>query len=435
MDTIFAPINSILKASVITIRISGCKALEFYNIFSIKNNITPRYSTLCALTHNSKLIDKALVVYYKAPNSFTGEDIIEVSLHGSLSIYKQVIEILTNIDGYRFAEAGEFTKRAFLNNKLDLLQAEAVNDLVNANTVKQSDKALEQLEGKNSNYFIKLREKLIEVRAYIEAFIDFPDEEIPISKLAEINNIVKSIKKDFINLIKNFKKEKAIIHGIQISIIGPVNAGKSSLINYLAGKDVSIVSNIAGTTRDVIEVNLDLSGYLVTLIDTAGIRVKSKDEIEKIGIEKTKEKANNSDLKIILLSADQLDEHENYKEYIDENSLLVINKSDLSSNCSLTNALTISVKHQKNLDLLLNRLQSLIELQYNSDNNVSINKERHYIIINEIIAELNKVDLNGDLIFTAEILRRCTDLLGKITGIIDIEDVLDKIFTSFCIGK
>lgn len=435
MDTIFAPINSILKASVITIRISGSKALEFYNIFSIQNDITPRYSTLCALTHKSKLIDKALVVYYKAPNSFTGEDIIEVSLHGSLSIYKQVIEILTNIEGYRFAEAGEFTKRAFLNNKLDLLQAEAVNDLVNANTIKQSDKALEQLEGKNSNYFIKLREKLIEVRAYIEAFIDFPDEEIPISKLVEINNIVKSIKKDFINLIKNFKKEKAIIHGIQISIIGPVNAGKSSLINYLAGKDVSIVSNIAGTTRDVIEVNLDLSGYLVTLIDTAGIRVKSKDEIEKIGIEKTKEKANNSDLKIILLSADQLDEHENYKEYIDENSLLVINKSDLGSNYSLTNSLAISVKHQKNLDLLLKRLQNLIELQYNSDNNVSINKERHYIIINEIIAELNKVDLNGDLIFTAEILRRCTDLLGKITGIIDIEDVLDKIFTSFCIGK
>jgi len=203
----------------------------------------------------------------------------------------------------------------------------------------------------------------------------------------------------------------------------------------LAGKDVSIVSNIAGTTRDVIEVNLDLSGYLVTLIDTAGIRLKSKDEIEKIGIEKTKEKANNSDLKIILLSADQLDEHENYKEYIDENSLLVINKSDLGSNYSLTNSLTISVKHQKNLDLLLKKLQNLIELQYNSDNNVSINKERHYIIINEIIAELNKVDLNGDLIFTAEILRRCTDLLGKITGIIDTEDVLDKIFTSFCIGK
>ncbi|MFZ8864433.1 MAG: GTPase, partial [Rickettsiales bacterium] len=269
----------------------------------------------------------------------------------------------------------------------------------------------------------------------------FPDEDIPEEKLTEIINIIGDLKYRISKLQQNFSKEKAIMQGINISIIGPVNAGKSSLINYLVGKEVSIVSDIAGTTRDLIEVNLDLAGYAVTLIDTAGLREYSNDKIEQIGINKTKEKAANSDFKILLLAADQISEIANYQDYIDANSLVVINKCELNTNsdgayANITkNSLKISVKKQLNLDLLLKKITTLIAENYNLEDNIAINKERHYNIVNEIYVELAKIDLTNDLVIIAEILRRCTFLLEKIVGLIDVEDILDKIFLSFCIGK
>ncbi len=441
MDTIFAPITAVHKTSIITLRISGQEADKIFKIFSIKKTIKARYAHLCELKYADKIIDKALLIYFPAPNSFTGEDIIEISIHGSLAIYKQIIAILANINGFRWAEPGEFSKRAFLNNKLDLLQAEAINDLIKAQTTKQSERALAQLQGKYSNFFLEFREKFIEIRAYLEAFIDFPDEDIPEEKFTEINNIIGDLKYRISKLQQNFNKEKAIMQGINISIIGPVNAGKSSLINYLVGKEVSIVSDIAGTTRDLIEVNLDLAGYAVTLIDTAGLREYSNDKIEQIGINKTKEKAANSDFKILLLAADQIAEIANYQDYIDANSLVVINKCELNTNsdgayANITkNSLKISVKKQLNLDLLLKKITTLIAENYNLEDNIAINKERHYNIVNEIYVELAKIDLTNDLVIIAEILRRCTFLLEKIVGLIDVEDILDKIFLSFCIGK
>ena len=433
--TIFAPITPTIRSSTIIIRISGKDSLKILEKFKIKILPTPRFQHLIKLKdQKEELIDQALLTYFKAPNSYTGEDVIEIALHGSIAIYKQVIEILSQIDNFLFAEPGEFTKRAFLNQKIDLLQAEAIADLINAETEIQAKLALKSFSGETSSIFATLREKIISTRAFIESYIDFPDEDIPEEKLAESQEILNDIK----TLIgKNLSSSlgESIRKGIKVAIIGPPNSGKSSLLNHLAKQDIAIVSNIAGTTRDSIETHLDIAGFPITLTDTAGLRENTNDEIEKIGIERSMKQAKIADFKLFLISSTEIETLAEYQKFIDKKTILIINKSDLSK-AKAPNALNISVKTETGIQELFKILKNKISNEYQDLNDSIITRKRHRQILTEISTIIDIIDLkNQELEISAEQLRRISTEFSKLTGHIDIEDILDKIFSSFCIGK
>jgi tRNA modification GTPase len=431
--TIFAPITQTLKSSTIIIRVSGDNALDLLKHFNISLKPKDRVSHLCILKDcNGKTIDQILLTYFKTPNSYTGENVIELAIHGSIAIYKKVIAELGKIKNFAFAEPGEFTKRAFLNKKIDLLQAEAIADLIAAETDAQADLALKNLSGKTSGFFNLWREKIITIRAFFEAYIDFPDEDIPEDKILEAQSLLSEIKETIEKFIADDGVGEKIRNGIKVSIIGPPNSGKSSLMNLLAKREVAIVSDIAGTTRDTIEVHLDLHGFPIILTDTAGIR-EASDEIEKIGVRKAYEKAKDSDFKILMLAANDHELLEKYQDLIDKKTILVFNKSDefkgeLDGNL-------ISVKKEQGIDKFITSLTSKIESEYSNFSDSVITRERHRNILSEILEEITHLNFNDDLELTAEHLRRVSNNFGKLVGVIDIEDILDKIFSSFCIGK
>ena len=441
MDTIFAPITATISGAVITVRISGSKASKIIDFFAFKiKKLTPRHVYLMPLKHNNKIIDQALLTYFAAPYSYTGEDIIELSIHGSKAIYKKLISLLAQIDGFRPAEAGEFTKRAFINQKIDLLQAEAIDDLISSQTEIQADQALKQLYGANSKKFMAWRKKIIKIQSYFEVFIDFPDEDIPQEKIFEAQNLFKELQVEINNYLYDNNVGEIIREGIKIAIIGPTNSGKSSLINNLAGRDIAITSDIAGTTRDLINVNLDIAGYSVILTDTAGLR-DSNDEIEKIGIQKAKQEATLSDFRILLLPVANLNNHDDYKEFINENTLIIANKIDLLNNKEVTilqakypNIIFISAKYNKNIKQLITEISKLITNKYKGKD-LLITRERHRILVLKISSALEELDFCDDMEIICENLRVIVNNFSKIVGHIDIEEVLDDIFYNFCIGK
>lgn len=439
MDTIFAPITSIISGSVITIRISGRDSLAIREHFKIGINFKERYNHLCTLKLEAKVIDQVIITYYNSPNSYTGEDIIELSIHGSKFIYQQVIKELAKIDNFRFAEAGEFTKRAFINKKLDLIQAEAVDDLISSETELQASQAIKQLYGKNSEVFDNFRAKLISIQTVIEAYIDFPDEDIPENKIEESYNLITQLKNNITEILDDNNIGTVIREGIGISIIGPPNSGKSSLINHLSGRDIAIVSDIVGTTRDAIDTHLNIAGFSVILTDTAGLR-ESDDTIEKIGINKALEKAASSDFKILLLSAQELENKESYKRFVDNNTIIVVNKIDLLQEKNLQelelqnpNACLISIKENKT-NHLVNQLETLITNNYKKRDSI-ITRERHRILLQDINNILLAIDFSDSLEIVSEKLRMIINKFGMMVGTIDIEEILDNIFSNFCIGK
>jgi len=435
MHNIFAPITATIRSSSIIIRISGNNLDEFFSYFALKKNLIPRKSYVIDLKKSGQAIDQVLLTFFKSPNSYTGEDVIEISHHGSQIIYEKIINELAKIPNFRFANPGEFTKRAFLNNKIDLLQAEAIDSLIKAKTGNESQIALKQLYGENSKYFNKIRDDLVHMRAYFEAYIDFPEDDLDPAAFEEarknLANIITEIN-ERINKDKNIPK--LIESGIKIAIIGPSNAGKSSLINSLAKKEVAIVTNIAGTTRDALEVNIDLAGFQVSLIDTAGFR-ETSNEIEQIGINKAKEKIATSDLIILMIPADNLDEYDNYA-YLEQGKLIkIINKIDLKKANADWADLQISLKEQIGIDKLLSYLEKKIKEKYNIEENHYITNQRQHKLCEELARELEKINLDAELVIIAEHLRRASNIIGRITGLIDIEEILDKLFSSFCIGK
>ena len=432
MDTIFSSASSPQKSAIKIIRVSGSETKKLPKIFSFKPT-QPRVASLRKIyDQNNNIIDNALIIFFPGPNTVTGEDIIELHIHGSSVIEKKIYNILSRIKRFRIADRGEFTKRAFLNGILDLTQAEGLNDLINSETENQFKISMSQYEGALSSKINSWREEVIWLLSKLEALIDFSDEELPMELEQTFNFKVLKILEDMKNSLKYSRYGERIRNGFIITLVGRPNVGKSSLINYLSDRRASIVTDEAGTTRDIIEVIMDFEGFPVILNDTAGIR-KTKSEVEKIGVERALEKAELSDI-ILILSDNEDFAYPELKSTCKK--ILVHTKSDLKilPNKGIHN---ISVKDNIGIDKLTNaivsHLKSLVPKQ-----DALLTRKRHIEAIKRSIYALNdmqKFDLNINPEIASENLRIVAKEIGSMTNIIDVDEILDDIFSSFCIGK
>jgi tRNA modification GTPase len=436
-DTIYALASGHGKAGVAVFRISGKDALGVLRELGVARLPAPRAATLVKLTTPGGVtVDRALALTFPAPHSFTGEDVLELHTHGSRAVSMLLLDALSKISNLRLAEPGEFARRAFLNQKFDLLEAEGLADLIDAETPAQHAQAMRQMEGEISHKVSALREKILTPLALLEAYIDFPDEEIPEETLAEVQTLVTSLTTEIQNLLDDGGIGEKIRDGIEIVIFGPPNAGKSSLLNAIAKRDVAIVSEEAGTTRDMIEVHLNLDGYAVTLIDTAGLR-EATGTIEAEGIRRAHHRMENAALKIAVL--DIVTASESYRQIqtlIDERTLVILNKSDLASTPhSVLFDTHISSTTGENFDrffaLLKERVAALVEDRPSP----LITRARHRDAFTHALAALNRFDTKCPLELMCEELRVAAQQIGKITGKITTDDLLDVVFSRFCIGK
>ena len=434
MPTIFAPITSPIRAGISIIRISGSEVLQCLKTLGFIGAPTHQkisFQKICD-PKTSEIIDEVLVSFFKSPKSFTGEDVAEISVHASPFIVKKVLEILSEVKNCRFAEAGEFSKRAFLNGKLDLVQAEAIPDLIAAETAAQHRQALQQLDGKLGEVYENWRFRLIEISAMIEAAIDFPDEDLPKNIIDGVESDVKNLCEEIRTHLDDKKIGQKIKTGLSLAIIGAPNVGKSSLINFLAQSEVAIVSEIAGTTRDVVEAHLSIAGVPVKISDTAGLR-ETSDEVEKEGIRRALNKAASADIKIFLLDATNPILRENL---IDQNTILVANKIDLKTIPDYKFPVTkISLTKKIGLDLLIKNLEEkILEIVPNHAAPV-ITQERYRVALKNSVEHLKNFSMQKNIELSSEDLRMTAREIGKITGKVGVENILDVIFSRFCIGK
>jgi tRNA modification GTPase len=366
----------------------------------------------------------------------------EFHIHGSKAVIEALHASISKIENCRLAEPGEFTKLAFQNGKINLLKAESIADLISSETEIQRQQAIKIMNGKSANKFNELREKLLKILSHVEAKIDFPDEDLPENILKNIKKISKEVHLNIKKILDDQRVGERIREGFKIAIIGPANAGKSSLLNYLSNRDVAIVSEIAGTTRDVIEVHLNIDGYPVVVSDTAGIR-KSKNEIEKKGIKLALDKAEEADLKLIVVDAKSVDFKGVLNELIDDKAILVINKSDLltenlNSHIKKFDHVLISVKNELKLDDLILKIKNKLKNKFINSEDILITRERHRQHLEQSLEHLkNFEEKNGpeELDKAAEDLRLATRHLGMIVGKVDVEEILGSLFKDFCIGK
>lgn len=438
-ENIFSNLGYSYKSSLVIFRISGDSSFDILPIFGINKKLKHRKSTLCNINDpiDNSIIDQSLITCFEAPNSYTGQNVIEISCHPSPFIVKKITEIILKTKNFRYAKEGEFTKLALLNNKIDLIQAEAILDIINSKTKSQHKQAISQLSGEYSMIYKNWRDKIIDIIANFESVIDFPDEDLP---LEIINNAQKEIKYLIIeisNQLQNYSGQK-IKDGISIVILGEPNVGKSSLMNYLNQKDLSIISNIAGTTRDIVESHIDIGGYEVIISDTAGIR-DSDNPIEQEGISRAIKKSEEADIKIIMLESSNL-KLDNLKFY-DPNSIILINKIDLkepniTEKLAKLNPILISLQEKTNLNQIFDQIKEIIpNIIHNSDQNSIITNQRHRDSLEKILYDLKNIDFSDNIEITAEKLRSITNNISQITGEIGVDDILDVIFSKFCIGK
>jgi len=442
--TIYALSSGPGVSGIAVIRISGQETSKAIELLTGKSVPKPRVATLRNINkiHTSELIDEGIILWFPGPESYTGEDMAEIQVHGSKAVIDALHASISDIQNCRLAEPGEFTKLAFQNGKINLLKAESIADLISSETEIQRQQAIKIMNGKSADQFNLLREKLLKILSNVEAKIDFPDEDLP-------NNILKEIKKNsdevLINIQKILNDQKVgerIREGFKIAILGPTNAGKSSLLNYLSNRDVAIVSEIAGTTRDVIETHLNIDGYPVIVSDTAGIR-ESKNEIEKKGIKLSLSRAEEADLKLVVVDAKNLNFTDVLKGLLDENAILVINKSDLldgeiDSEIKKLNHVLISIKENLNIDELILKIKNNLKNKFITSDDILITRERHRQHLKQCLDHLknfNKKNEVEDFDKAAEDLRLATRHLGMIVGKVDVEEILGSIFNDFCIGK
>jgi tRNA modification GTPase len=442
--TIYALSTGPGVSGIAVVRVSGKEAAEVVKRLTGDDLPVPRVATLKKINYinTNNLIDEGVVIWFPGPNSYTGEDLAEFHVHGSRAVVSALHSSISGIKNCRLAEPGEFTKLAFQNGKINLLKAEGIADLVSAETEIQRKQAVEIMNGKSSDKFTSWRAKLLKILAHVEAKIDFPDEDLPKDILDEIQKISNQVSKEIEKVLDDQKVGERIREGFKIAIVGPTNAGKSSLLNYLSKRDVAIVSEIAGTTRDVIETHLNLDGYPVVVSDTAGIR-ESKNEIEKKGIKLALNRAEDADLKLIIVDAKSVDFTSVLKELIDENAILVVNKSDLLAG-NINNELKkhdyilVSIQNNLNLDKLILKIKKKLEKKFISYGDILITRERHRQHLEQCISHLkNFKSKNGseDYDKAAEDLRLATRHLGMIVGKVDVEEILGSIFNDLCIGK
>ena len=431
-------------SGIAVIRVSGKNTTEVVKKITGSKLPKPRVATLVKFNkHKGKeLIDEGVIIWFPAPNSYTGEDLAEFHVHGSRAVINAMHSSISKIKNCRLAEPGEFTKRAFQNGRINLQKAESIADLISAETEIQRKQALKIMSGKSSDKFNSWREKLIKILSHIEAKIDFPDEDLPKNIINEVQKTSNKVLTEIKKTLNDQKVGERIREGFKIAIVGPTNSGKSSLLNYFSKRDVAIVSEIAGTTRDVIETHLNLDGYPVIVSDTAGIR-NSKNEIEKKGIKIALNRAEDADLKLVIVSAKNVDFTGVLKDLLTKNAILVINKSDLikgklNSKFKKYEHVLISIKKDLNLNKLILKIKSKLKNKFTTTEDILITRERHRQNLINCVQHLEKFQKKKsaqDFDKAAEDLRLATRHLGKIVGKVDVEELLGSIFNDFCIGK
>ena len=466
-DTIVALTTAPLAAGVGVIRVSGPQALDAVQKLFAKTISQPRhmyYGQLSAL--DGRALDEVMAVYFKAPHSFTGEDVVEINCHGGLAVIDSILCELKTFDNVRSAEAGEFTRRAFMNDKLDLTAAEGIADLVAAETEEQRKQALSHVKGELSNLFEDWRSQIMHLLAHTEAAIDFPDEELDVLAEAGIEQKIQTLLSQLQGAVATNAGER-LRDGFKVAILGKPNAGKSSLTNLLTGKETAIVSDIAGTTRDVIDSHLNIGGYPVILSDTAGIR-ETDDVIEKEGVGRAKAKAQEADFTILVVDPTSFDTEDQALLPLLQTgrSCVVFSRKDKLNNlveCVKLNqlvkcdgdelyvhdhdrrlpALHLNLQDRDSLAPLLAVLEGMIQSLFGqSQNHARISRERHRLAILDTCSHLER-GLNlfalADSLSLSELLaqdlRDAAASIGQVTGKTDTEDVLDLVFSSFCIGK
>jgi len=443
--TIYALSSVYGKSGVAVIRVSGDNALDVISAMTDidPKDITPRHAYFTKLykPQTKDVLDQALVLYFKAPHSFTGEDIVEIDCHGSKAVLASVIDALSRLEGFRLAEAGEFSKRAFYNKKMDLTEAEGLADLIDAETAEQQKQAIAQMSGNLKNLYFSWREELLKVYAYLEAYIDFPDEEIPEAAIKQNTAIVHRLKSEIAAHLKNSNYGERLREGFKFVLAGPTNAGKSSLVNAILKRQAVIVSDTEGTTRDAIDVYLDIAGYPVILTDTAGLR-DTTDEIESKGIEIAYGKIEEADFVLAVFDAskDRRDIFDSLGKQYRKPFIFVANKADKlndieRSELQKQGCTVVSAKTNEGLSDLIDKIQNVIKENIGATSGVSITRARYREALNECLENIEAFSFSKNVELVAEDIRLAARALGKITGQIEVEEVLDKIFSSFCIGK
>ncbi len=431
-------------SGIAVIRVAGDNVKKVIKLLTGSEPPNPRIATHKKFNkiNNFDLIDEGLLIWFPGPNSYTGEDMAEFHVHGSIAVVRAILDELSKIENCRLAGPGEFTKMAFQNGKINLLKAESISDLISAETEIQRQQAIKIMSGKSSEKFNSLRVKLLKILSNVEAKIDFPEEDLPEDVIKNIKNDSEKIRLEIEKILNDEKVGERIREGFKIAIIGPANAGKSSLLNYLSNRDVAIVSEIAGTTRDVIEAHLNLDGYPVVISDTAGIR-ESKDEIEKKGIKLALKRAEDADLNIIVIEPKSVDFTGFLNDLVSDKSIIVINKIDLNykninQQIQKFNPILISIKNETNLEELINRIKDKLKNKFVSSNETLITRERHRHSLEACVQNLKNFEEKNskeDFDKAAEDLRLATRHLGMIVGKVDVEEILGSIFSDFCIGK
>ncbi len=442
--TIYALSTVFGKSGIATVRISGKNALEVLKKLSDidTKNVIPRHAYFSKLHGVDNIpLDHAVVIYFQAPYSFTGEDIVEISCHGSKAVISSILSNLSQIKDFRLAEAGEFSKRAFYNNKIDLTEAEGLADLIDAETSEQQKYALRQMNGELKDLYDGWRTELVNVLSHIEAYIDFPDEELPQNIVLNLENTVFKVKESIKTHLSQSNYGERLKDGFRVVIIGEPNSGKSSLLNTLANREAVIVSDIAGTTRDAIDIHMDINGYPVVFTDTAGLR-NTTETIEKKGIEIAYEKAKDADLILAMVDGKNpnFDQFNDIASTCSKKIIYVINKSDLlnEKQCSeykKSGFIVISAKHKNGIENLISAINERISSEFTQNSSALITRQRYREVLNDVFKDLDQFNLNKSIELAAEDIRLAARNIGKITGHIEIDEILDKIFGSFCIGK
>ncbi|MDR1207607.1 MAG: tRNA uridine-5-carboxymethylaminomethyl(34) synthesis GTPase MnmE [Rickettsiales bacterium] len=450
-DTIFALSSGHGRAGIAVIRISGANLRGlFASIVSPVGSrvsppyggetrfsefeITPRHAYLADLADDAgDVIDRAIAIYFSAPNSFTGEDVIEFHTHGSQAVIQKLFDTLKS-HGARMAEPGEFTRRAFHNSKMDLAEVDGLCALIDSRTDKQRARALKSMAGADSAAYENWRNRMIEIAAYSAAMLDYPSDELPQNIGKTLLSRTKELHDEITAALARANATRAVQSGFNIALAGPVNAGKSSLFNRLVGESRAIVSDIPGTTRDVITAEIDVDGYLVRLLDTAGLR-DTDDPIENMGISRTMDACDNADMVIRLQSAKHIAQSDDIKD----NEIVVVNKSDLhTENSALQSAnhILVSALTGKGIPELLEIIKRKVhEMLDGAESDVVVNA-RTKTLLEESAAELNQaISNNSSHDIFAEHARAASDAIGRILGIIGADEIADKIFGQLCLGK
>lgn len=428
MNTIFATATARGRAGVSVIRISGPDAFVACNVLA-GGPVEPRRATLRAVkARDGSVLDHALVITFEGPSSFTGEDVVEFQLHGSVAVEKAVLSELARVPGFALADPGEFTRRALVNGKLDLTQVEGLADLVEAQTEAQRRQAQRVFSGEFTSVIEDIRVPLIRAASLLEAVIDFADEEVPEDVSEEVSDLIDTVLTTVRGQIDGQKYAERVRNGFEVAIVGKPNVGKSTLLNMLAGREAAITSHIAGTTRDVIEVQMDLSGIPVTFLDTAGLR-DTDDPVEKIGVERAIDRAKNADVRVFLVESGEQPEL-----VVEQDDIVLVSKADLSGSTEQG----ISGKTGLGVDSLMRNLTSVLSGRVSSASLAT--RDRHlnaferateYLTSAKALTSLGSESYD----IAAEELRSALRALDAVIGRVDVENLLDEIFSSFCLGK